>query len=70
MLLEKLVAKIESYEEEENAQKINTPESMGGNDVLTPYATNIGSTSSDAPILSLFDNELVSRNPSRSCDLN
>jgi len=34
-LLEKLFAKMTAYEDEEEAQKINTPESMGTGDVLT-----------------------------------
>jgi hypothetical protein len=60
MLLEKLVSKINEYDEEEKAQKsLHTPESMGGNDVLTPYASNTSSNES-APILSLFDNPVVS----------
>ena len=60
-LLEKLVAKITAYEEEENAQKIQTPESMG-NDVLTPYSSNANSNMKDSvPILSLFDNDVVSQ---------
>ncbi|CAL3972758.1 unnamed protein product [Diplocarpon coronariae] len=37
-LLEILAAKISAYEEEEKAQRIMTPESIG-NDVLTPFAT-------------------------------
>jgi hypothetical protein len=60
MLLEKLVSKINEYDEEEKAQKsLHTPESMGGNDVLTPYASNT-SSNENAPILSLFDNPVVS----------
>jgi hypothetical protein len=60
MLLEKLVSKIDEYDEEEKAQKsLHTPESMSGNDVLTPYASNT-SSNENAPILSLFDNPVVS----------
>jgi len=59
MMLEKLVATITKYEaEEEEAAKIATPESMGGNDVLSPFSTN--NTNDNAPIFSLFDNEVVS----------
>ena len=64
LLLEKLVAKISSFEEEENSHKIATPESMGSNDVLEPYARNIAVTNlrDSVPILSLFDSEVVSHN--------
>lgn len=56
-VLEKLVAKIEQYEEDENsAQKILTPNS--NNDVLTPYSTNTGAES--APFMHIFDASLVS----------
>jgi hypothetical protein len=64
LLLEKLVSKITQYEEEENAAKIATPESMGSNDVLTPYISHGASNPNDAPILSLFDNEVVSHHVS------
>lgn len=60
-LLETLVAKIDSYEEEENVNKIMTPESVG-NDVLTPYTTNASANpnvSDNAPLLSLFENSVV-----------
>jgi hypothetical protein len=60
-LLETLVEKISAYEEEENSQKIMTPESMS-NDILTPSMTNISGVSvqDSAPFLSLFDNSVVS----------
>jgi hypothetical protein len=60
-LLETLVEKISAYEEEENSQKIMTPESMS-NDILTPSMTNISGASvqDNAPFLSLFDNSVVS----------
>ena len=60
MLLERLVSKINEYDEEEKAQKsLHTPESMGPNDVLTPY-TSANSSNGNAPILSLFENTAVS----------
>lgn len=61
-LLETLVSKIESYEEEENVHKIMTPESVG-NDVLTPYTTTASANPNvvdNAPFISLFDNSVVS----------
>jgi hypothetical protein len=61
-LLETLVAKVESYEEDENVQKIMTPESVG-NDVLTPYTTNASvnpNVADNSPFISLFDNSVVS----------
>ncbi len=60
-LLETLVTKIESYEEDENVQKIMTPESVG-NDVLTPYTTDASANpnvADNAPFISLFDNSVV-----------
>jgi hypothetical protein len=60
LLLEKLVSKISQYEEEENAAKIATPESMGNSDVLSPYTSNTANPNDTAPILSLFDNEMAS----------
>jgi hypothetical protein len=52
-----------AYEEEENAQKILTPESSN-NDILTPFASNAplhaNSLPPNAPFLSLFDNAVVS----------
>ncbi|KAE8452751.1 hypothetical protein EG329_013023 [Mollisiaceae sp. DMI_Dod_QoI] len=63
-VLEKLVAKIEQYEEEENsAQKIMTPDSSNNNDVLTPYATdgNSNAQADNAPFMQLFDNPLLGR---------
>lgn len=54
------MSKINEYDEEEKAQKsLHTPESLGPNDVLTPYASN-SSSNENAPILSLFDNPVVS----------
>ena len=61
-LLETLVSKIESYEEEENVHKIMTPESVI-NDVLTPYSKDASANpnvSDNAPFLSIFDNSAVS----------
>lgn len=61
-LLETLVAKIESFEEDENVHKIMTPESVA-NDVLTPYTTNASANpnvADNAPFLSLFENSVVS----------
>jgi hypothetical protein len=61
-LLETLVAKIESFEEDENVHKIMTPESVA-NDVLTPYITNASANpnvADNAPFLSLFENSVVS----------
>ena len=64
LLLEKLVSKVSQYEEEEEAAKIATPESMGTNDVLTPYsATGLTNPIDNAPLLSLFDNDVVSLLP-------
>lgn len=51
-LLETLVSKIESYEEDEKVAKIMTPES----DVLTPYTTGASANpnvTENAPFLSL-----------------
>jgi hypothetical protein len=67
-LLETLVSKIESFEEEENVHKIMTPESVG-NDVLTPFTTNASANpnvADNAPFLSLFENSVVG---SKSSDL-
>lgn len=58
-LLETLVAKISAYEEEEEAQKMMTPESIG-NDVLTPFATSGSDPSSNTPIIQIFDSPIVS----------
>lgn len=54
-LLETLVSKISAYEEEEKSQRVLTPESMGGNDVLSPSAAEA------SPYFSLFDNTVVSQ---------
>jgi hypothetical protein len=67
-LLETLVSKIESFEDEENVHKIMTPESVG-NDVLTPYTTNASANPNvevpdNAPFLSLFENSVVCNEPS------
>jgi hypothetical protein len=65
-LLETLVSKIESFEEEENVHKIMTPESVG-NDVLTPFTTNASANpnvADNAPFLSLFENSIVGSKPS------
>lgn len=58
-MLETLIAKISAYEEEEEAQKMMTPESIG-NDVLTPFATSGSDPSSSTPILTIFDSPIVS----------
>lgn len=63
LMLDKLMTKMEQYEEEDNATKIHTPESMGTGDVLTPFpnTTSNGYENATAvPILSLFDNPVVS----------
>jgi hypothetical protein len=57
-LLETIVSKMESYEEDEKLQKIMTPES----DVLTPYTTTAAANpnvAENAPFLSLFENSVV-----------
>jgi hypothetical protein len=53
-LLETLVAKISAYEEDEKSQKILTPESIGGNDVLTDFPTP-----ATAELFNLKDNRTV-----------
>lgn len=67
LVLDKLMSKMEQYEEQDNATKIHTPESMGTGDVLAPF-TNTTSNGYDSatavPILSLFDNPVVSRSKS------
>lgn len=63
LVLEKLMTKMEQYEEEDNATKIHTPESMGTGDLLTPFANNTSNryeSATTVPILSLFDNPVVS----------
>ncbi|KAI9643814.1 hypothetical protein NHQ30_007165 [Ciborinia camelliae] len=69
LILDKLMAKMEQYEEEDNATKIHTPESLGTGDVLTPFAntTSNGYESATAvPILSLFDNPVLGRREKES----
>lgn len=67
MLLETLVSKISVFDEEEKAKKgLHTPESMGPNDVLTPYTSENATSNENAPILSLFDNTAVSYSASPS----
>ncbi|KUJ18077.1 uncharacterized protein LY89DRAFT_583698 [Mollisia scopiformis] len=61
-VLEKLVAKIEQYEEEENtAQKMLTPDSLSNNDVPTPYSgtANSNTQTDTAPFMHLFDSSMV-----------
>ncbi len=60
-LLEKLVAKISAYEDEQKSQQAMTPDSIG-NDVLTPFAVNVEATSHQdgTQFLPLFDNTAVS----------
>lgn len=69
-VLEKLVSKIEQYEEEENsAHKMLTPDSSSNNDVFTPFSTNVNSNANDnAPLMRLFDNTLmtIDRGPATS----
>jgi len=65
--LETIIAKITSFEEEEQAQKILTPESSN-NDILTPFPSNVtlpntNALAENAPFLSLFDNSVVSISP-------
>ncbi|KAM0131448.1 hypothetical protein ACHAO1_007359 [Botrytis cinerea] len=64
LVLDKLMSKMEQYEEQDNATKIHTPESMGTGDVLAPF-TNTASNGYDSatavPILSLFDNPVLGR---------
>ncbi|CZS96070.1 uncharacterized protein RAG0_05527 [Rhynchosporium agropyri] len=60
MLLETLVAKISAYEDEEEAQKMMTPESIG-NDVLTPFTTSGSDPSTSTPLISIFDNPILGR---------
>ncbi|PQE29643.1 Fungal transcriptional regulatory N-terminal protein [Rutstroemia sp. NJR-2017a BBW] len=61
----KVLTKMEAYEEEDNAQKIHTPESMGSGDVLTSSSlsktSNFYDNASVAPIISLFDNPILGR---------
>jgi hypothetical protein len=60
-LLETLVSKIEAFEDEDNIQKIMTPESVA-NDVLTPYPKNVSAdpnVTENSPFLSLVDNSVV-----------
>ncbi|KAJ8062282.1 hypothetical protein OCU04_008829 [Sclerotinia nivalis] len=69
LILDRLMAKMDHYEEQENATKIHTPESMGTGDVLTPFP-NTTSTGYDSattvPILSLFDNSVLGRREKES----
>jgi len=59
LLLEKLVKKISLFEEEENTNKIATPESMGSNDIA-PYATfEITNSNDNTPILPSYDIGMV-----------
>ena len=63
-LLETLVAKISSFEEEE---KMMTPESLGTDDILAAESSNITfnpNIQETAPFLALFDNTAVSDGPS------
>ncbi|TAQ90897.1 hypothetical protein B7494_g799 [Chlorociboria aeruginascens] len=65
LLLEKLVSKMNQYEEEENAQKIRTPESMD-----TTYSTagisDLNENVPQGPILTLFDNAVIGRRDNNS----
>lgn len=60
-LLENLVAKISSFEDEQKSQQVMTPDSIG-NDVLTPFTVNVEAASHQegAPFVSLYDNTAVS----------
>lgn len=62
-VLDKLMSKMEQYEEQDNATKIHTPESMGTGDVLATFANTVSNgydSATTVPILSLFDNPVVS----------
>lgn len=54
LLLEKLVAKMPEYEEEEKATQIETPESMGSNDVYTPFTASAMTNLFDPGVVSTF----------------
>ena len=56
LLLQKLLDKVAAYE---TVTPPATPESMG-NDVLTPYSSNGLNANENHPVLSLFDNVVVS----------
>ncbi|EDN94258.1 hypothetical protein SS1G_10131 [Sclerotinia sclerotiorum 1980 UF-70] len=61
LTLDKLMAKLDQYDEQENATKIHTPESMGTGDVLSPFPSTTSTgydSATTAPILSLFDNSV------------
>ncbi|KAL3422559.1 C6 zinc finger domain-containing protein [Phlyctema vagabunda] len=57
LLLEKLLDKINSYDEKAS---LPTPESVV-NDVLTPYSGSGSNVYENAPVLSLFDNVVIGR---------
>lgn len=58
-LLETLLAKISAHEEEEEANKILTPESLG-HDILGETRTvEVHATTDSSPYLQLFDNNMV-----------
>ena len=59
ILLETLLSKISAYEDEEEAQKMMTPESIG-NDVLTPFATSGSDPSNGTPLITIYDSPMVS----------
>ncbi|KAK0102442.1 hypothetical protein ONS95_006061 [Cadophora gregata] len=59
-LLETLLAKVSAYEEEEEAQKMMTPESIG-NDVLSPFATSGSDATSSTPLITIFDSPILGR---------
>ncbi|KAL2071562.1 hypothetical protein VTL71DRAFT_12797 [Oculimacula yallundae] len=59
-LLETLVAKIAAYEEEDEAQKMMTPESMG-NDVLTPFTSSGSDPSSNTPVIAILNSPVLGR---------
>ncbi|QSZ33007.1 hypothetical protein DSL72_002592 [Monilinia vaccinii-corymbosi] len=69
LMLDKLMTKMEQYEEEDDATKIHTPESMGTGDVLAPFANTTSSgyeSNTVVPILSLFDNPVLGRRETES----
>ncbi|KAF7925205.1 hypothetical protein BELL_0270g00040 [Botrytis elliptica] len=69
LALDKLMSKMEQYEEQDNATKIHTPESMGTGDVLAPFANNASNgydSATTVPILSLFDNPVLGRREKES----
>ncbi|TGO37704.1 hypothetical protein BHYA_0091g00380 [Botrytis hyacinthi] len=68
-VLDRLMSKMEQYEEQDNATKIHTPESMGTGDVLATFANTVSNgydSATTVPILSLFDNPVIGRREKES----